>query len=58
MEQERRARKAREARHKLECDRLRRQIGNLQVRRRVGFRILGFGVQGSRFRVQISGCKV
>ena len=31
VEQERRTRKAREARHKLECDRLRRQIGDLQV---------------------------
>lgn len=31
VEQERRSRKAGEARHKLECDRLRSQIGLLQV---------------------------
>ena len=43
VEQERRARKAREARHKLECDRLRRQIGDLQARRHVS-------------RVQMLGC--
>ena len=57
MEQERRARKAREARHKLECDRLRRQIGDLQARRHVsrvqmlgcvcGFRGLGYLAQPS-----------
>ena len=36
VEQERRARKAHEARHKLECDRLRGQITDLQVRWQAG----------------------